>query len=71
LNALGQSTYEGMHFLASLIERNQGWHPGMQPAEPLRYRTARGAAYLDNDRKLCPIYLAQADGHLFQVAQRL
>lgn len=71
LNALGQSTYEGMHFLASLIERNRGWRPGVQPAEPLRYRTARGAAYLDNDRKLCPIYLAQADGHLFQVAQRL
>ena len=40
-------------------------------SEPLRYRSARDAAYIDNDRKLCPMYLARAEGHLFEVGQRL
>jgi len=73
LNALGQSTYEGMHFLVALMERGfnrkQLWStPG---AEPIQYRSARDAVYLDNDRKLGPIYLAQAKGHLFELVQRL
>ncbi len=73
LNALGQSTYEGMHFLAALVERSfsrkRPW--SMPGAEPIQYRSARDAVYLDNDRKLGPIYLAQAEGHLFQVVRRL
>jgi urea transport system substrate-binding protein len=73
LNALGQSTYEGMHFLAALLERSQctGEHWSMSVREPLRYRSARDAAYVDNDRKICPMYLARAEGHLFEVGQRL
>jgi ABC-type branched-subunit amino acid transport system substrate-binding protein len=73
LNALGQSTYEGMHFLVALIERGfsrkQPW--SMPGTEPIRYRSAREAVYVDNDRKLGPIYLAQAEGHLFERMQRL
>ena len=71
LNALGQSTYEGIQFLAALVERNSRQHPSAPSAEPLRYRTVRGAAYVDNDRKLCPMYLARAEGHLFEVVQKL
>jgi urea transport system substrate-binding protein len=73
LNALGQSTYEGMHFLAALLEHSErtGVHWSRPLREPLRYRSARDAAYIDNDRKLYPIYLAQAEGHLFEVGQRL
>jgi urea transport system substrate-binding protein len=73
LNALGQSTYEGVHFLAALIER---CHPSRRRSSvpgraPLQYRSARGAAYIDNDHKLCPMYLARAEGHLFEVVERL
>lgn len=73
LNALGQSTYEGMHFLAALLERAErtGEHWCAPAKEPLRYRSARDAAYLDNDRKLYPMYLARAEGHLFEVGERL
>jgi urea transport system substrate-binding protein len=73
LNALGQSTYEGMHFLAGLVERSverkRRW--SAPSPEPLSYRSAREALYVDNDHKACPMYLAQADGHLFEVVQRL
>jgi ABC-type branched-subunit amino acid transport system substrate-binding protein len=73
LNALGQSTYEGMHFLAALLERSErtGEHWSLPGREPLKYRSARDAAYIDNDRKLYPMYLASAEGHLFAVGQRL
>jgi urea transport system substrate-binding protein len=73
LNALGQSTYEGMHFLAGLVERGTAGRRS-RPApgtRPLPYRSAREALYVDNDRKACPIYLARADGHLLEVVQRL
>jgi len=73
LNALGQSTYEGVHFLAALIQRHlrskESWlAPG---SAPLKYRSAREAVYVDNDRKNCPMYLARAEGHLFQVVEPL
>jgi ABC-type branched-subunit amino acid transport system substrate-binding protein len=73
LNALGQSTYEGMHFLAALLQRSErtGAHWWLPSREPLQYRSARDAAYIDNDRKLYPMYLARAEGHLFEVGQRL
>ena len=73
LNALGQSTYEGMHFLVALIERGftrkQPW--SMPGPDPIRYRSARDGVHVDNDRKLGPIYLARAEGHLFERVQRL
>jgi len=73
LNALGQSTYEGMHFLAALLERSERTreHWSAPLREPLHYRSARDAAYVDNDRKIYPMYLARAEGHLFVVGQRL
>ncbi len=73
LNALGQSTYEGVHFLAALIEHSHRSRsrPSMPDRMPLQYRSARDAAYINNDHKLYPMYLARADGHLFEVVERL
>ena len=65
LNALGQSIYEGMQFYASLTD-------GRRPkGAPVAYRSARGGGYVSNERKDNPIYLARADGHLFDVVERL
>ena len=73
LNALGQSTYEGVHFLASLFERGL-----VEPArwtqanrEPLAYRSAREAVYLNDGTSLAPTYIAVAEGHVFRVIGRL
>jgi ABC-type branched-subunit amino acid transport system substrate-binding protein len=73
LNALGQSTYEGVHFLASMFERGlvepAQW--GKVGKEPLAYRSAREAVYAGDGLNLAPIYLAVADGHVFRVIDRL
>lgn len=73
LNALGQSTYEGVHFLAALIQHCHRLRngPAALGRAPLQYRSARDAAYINNDHKLYPMYLARAEGHLFEVVERL
>ncbi len=68
LNALGQSTYEGVHFLHALLTR--GNHP-VAPGEALQFRSARGAVWRGNDSLICPIYLARASGHTLQVVRTL
>ena len=73
MNALGQSAYEGMHFLASLFGSNlhlpEHWPSIAQRS--LRYHSARGASYMGNHYKHAPIYLGRAAGHHFQVVTRL
>lgn len=68
LNSLGQSTYEGMHFMAALARRAaEGDAPLIGPlAAPLPFRSVRGTRYLGNDQCSQPTYLAQARGHLFE-----
>lgn len=68
LNALGQSTYEGVHFLAALFARC-----GREPArnEPLPFVSARDAVWRGNDRLTCPVYLARAEGHALVVTRTL
>ncbi|HEU5295183.1 MAG TPA: substrate-binding domain-containing protein [Burkholderiaceae bacterium] len=68
LNSLGQSTYEGMHFMAALARRAaEGDAPLIGPlATPLAFRSVRGTRYLGNDQCSQPTYLAQARGHLFE-----
>jgi ABC-type branched-subunit amino acid transport system substrate-binding protein len=68
LNALGQSTYEGVHFLAALVERAAN---PLRRGEPLRFRSARGAVWRGNDRLSCPVYLARANGHALEVVRTL
>jgi len=68
LNALGQSTYEGVHFLGALLALG-----GRQPVhnEPLPFVSARGAVWRGNDSLTCPVYLARADGHALVVTRTL
>lgn len=63
LNTIGQSLYEGMHFLSALMDHRAA--PGQRPHSSAR--TADGAAGGVAD---APIYLALADGHAFKVIAR-
>jgi len=68
LNALGQSTYEGVHFMAALARRAADEDARLlgDLAAPLAFRSVRGISYFGNDRCVHPTYLAEAGGHLFQ-----
>lgn len=72
LNALGQSAYEGVHFLATMFAHNlqlpEYW--GHIAKRNLHYQSARGASYVGNHFKNAPIYMARANGHQFQVVTR-
>jgi ABC-type branched-subunit amino acid transport system substrate-binding protein len=68
LNALGQSTYEGMHFMAALARRaavDDAPLLGPLPS-PLAFRSVRGIRYLGNEHCLHPTYLARVAGHFFE-----
>jgi urea transport system substrate-binding protein len=73
LNSLGQSTYEGVHFLASLFERGlcerSQW--GRISERSLTYCSAREGRYSGQGTSLAPVYMAVADGHVFRVIDRL
>jgi urea transport system substrate-binding protein len=68
LNALGQSTYEGVHFMAALARRAAEDDAPLlgDRAPPLAFRSVRGISYFGNDRCVHPTYLAEAGGHFFQ-----
>ena len=68
LNALGQSTYEGVHFMAALARRAADDEARLlgELAAPLAFRSVRGISYFGNDRCAHPTYLAEAGGHFFQ-----
>lgn len=72
LNTFGQSTYEGMHFLAALLDGHlqAGIDREHIGHAPLVYRSARGAAYDGNGINRVPIYLARAEGNAFRVLTR-
>lgn len=73
LNSLGQSTYEGVHFLASLFEQGLAARERWAEAgrRPIAYRSARQGTYKGNGMNLAPVYLAVADGHVFRVLTKL
>jgi urea transport system substrate-binding protein len=64
LNALGQSTYEGVAFLRGLMARDA------RQAE-IAFDSVRATRWRSNTDKATPIYLAQADGLSLAVVQRL
>jgi ABC-type branched-subunit amino acid transport system substrate-binding protein len=68
LNALGQSTYVGVHFMAALARRAADDEaPLLGPLpEPLAFRSVRGTRYFGNERCSQPTYLAEAGGHFFR-----
>ena len=69
LNSLGQSTYEGVHFLASVFEHGlcdpSLW--GRIGRQPLAYCSAREGRYSGGGSSLAPVYMAVAEGHVFRV----
>lgn len=72
LNALGQSTYEGVQFLAGLLLHHpDAWrqHAGTRSL-PVIYRSGRRALKQPPVDGL-PIYLARADGLAFDIVQGL
>lgn len=73
LNAIGQSTYEGVQFLNGLIEAcEKGWNTeSPNTRAPLAYKSVRGSKFISNDVKSLPIYLARADGVSFSVGKKL
>ena len=73
LNALGQSTYEGIQFLAGLLTEHQDDWRGQNSllSQSVNYRSIRRAeADAERDRER-PIYLARANGVLFDDVQKL
>ena len=68
LNSLGQSTYEGVHFMAALARRAADEEARLlgQLTTPVAFRSVRGIRYLGNDDCSQPAYLAEAGGHFFQ-----
>jgi len=73
LNALGQSTYEGMHFLARLINGSGAdWRSVQQnPSRPIQYNSARKAVYTSNSDSQAPVFLARATGMIFDDFRRI
>ncbi len=62
LNALGQSTYEGVYFARALLALDP--HAAQQP---LRWPSARGMGLDAHGRARYPVHLARVEGHLFRV----
>lgn len=73
LNSIGQSLYEGLHFLASLLEHSESARRGRPRRErgPLAYPSARVALHQGTGAIVAPMFLARAEGHLFRVITRL
>ena len=67
LNTIGQSLYEGVHFLAALMAGCD--HPSVS-SRPLERVSARQEVAAVLSPHTAPIYLALADGHAFQVITR-
>lgn len=72
LNALGQSIYEGMYFLSALAQRAEETTGSMLSnlSAPLPFHSIRGTQYHHSGRADNPMYLAQAQGHFFEVTHR-
>ena len=72
LNALGQSTYEGVHFLAGLMREHANiWRDhSVRDAPPVAYTSGRKRS-VPGEHARAPIYLARADGLRFEVIKRL
>lgn len=72
LNTLGQSTYEGVHFLAALLKGtlDSPDHWNDLGKAPMPYQSARQGAYAGDGVNHTPIYLARAEGNVFRVITR-
>lgn len=70
--ATAQSSYEGLYFLEALASRTGVIDPRgfVGAAEGLVYQGGRGAIGMRRGRTEMPIYLAEAQGHDFEIRER-
>ena len=68
LNSIGQSLYEGMHFLAALLDGTG--RQSAHGAAPQAYPSARDAVQLGGGVNHAPMYLARAEDLSFRVLTR-
>ena len=73
LNALGQSTYEGVQFLAGLLAHHpDDWkQQNSLVLQQVTYNSIRRTKSDTEDGNECPIYLAKANGVLFEIVKKL
>ena len=73
VGSVGQSNYEGLHFLQAAAERagSLSLRPLSSAARNVVYTAARGAVTIRNGRAEMPMYLAEADGLDFKLIKRL
>ena len=73
LGALGQSTYEGMHFLSSLMgDGRSDWrNQGRTGAGPITYRSARQGIYTSSSSHGIATFMARADGVVYQIVDKI
>ena len=73
LGALGQSTYEGLHFLASLMGDGKDEWPEQCTSRtgPVAYRSARKAAYFSNSDNGIATFMARADGVVYRIIEKI
>ena len=73
LNAIGQSLYEGLQFLAALAEPDGSDRASSHRRRDggVQFHSARDTVYYDNRTKDQAMFLARADGLEFRVLERL
>ena len=73
LNALGQSTYEGVQFLSGLLETHRdSWRQKNSiSTSAIEYCSVRRRVDNDAASVEAPMYLAQANGVLFEIIKKL
>lgn len=71
LNALGQSTYEGFQFLSSLMEEGEWRGARKSDSCPVSYKSARQSVYISNSSNTAPVYLARANGVVFDEFEKI
>ncbi len=71
-SALGESCYEGMHFLAALAAKAETLGIGAARVDPhgVAYRGARGLVRMADNRAVMSTYLAEADGLDFRILRQ-
>jgi ABC-type branched-subunit amino acid transport system substrate-binding protein len=74
LNSMGESCYEGLRLLAALVRRTASLDVrALQGTDgsPVGYQGPRGSVYLKDRHLVQTIYLARADGTVFDVLAQL
>lgn len=73
IGAIGQSVYEGLHFLSSLMGDGKiDWrNRSVAPSGPVIYRSARQANYISNRNSGLTTFMARADGSVYRIIKKI